>query len=47
MVKGTLFENQGLLGKDELHLTKGDKSIFASQLANLMRRTENDRGGKG
>jgi len=36
---GTLFEDQHLLGRDEIYLTKWDKGIFASRMADLVRRS--------
>ncbi|XP_074975977.1 uncharacterized protein LOC142069262 [Caretta caretta] len=38
---GTVFQEGGVLGRDGLHLTKRGKSIFASRLANLVRRALN------
>ncbi|XP_073193149.1 uncharacterized protein [Lepidochelys kempii] len=38
---GMVFHEGGVLGRDGLHLTKRGKSIFASRLANLVRRALN------
>ncbi|XP_065410850.1 uncharacterized protein LOC135973127 isoform X2 [Chrysemys picta bellii] len=38
---GMVFQEEGVLGRDGLHLTKRGKSIFASRLANLVRRALN------
>ncbi|XP_043402448.1 uncharacterized protein LOC122465802 [Chelonia mydas] len=38
---GMVFHEGGVLGRDRLHLTKRGKSIFASRLANLVRRALN------
>ncbi|XP_067418891.1 uncharacterized protein [Emydura macquarii macquarii] len=38
---GMLFQEEGLLGRDGIHLTKTGKSIFADRLANLVRRALN------
>ncbi|XP_073175776.1 uncharacterized protein [Lepidochelys kempii] len=38
---GMVFQEGGVLGRDGLHLTKRGKSIFASRLANLVRRALN------
>ncbi|CAM5095700.1 unnamed protein product [Natator depressus] len=38
---GMVFQEGGVLGRDGLHLTKKEKSIFASRLANLVRRALN------
>ncbi|CAM5160534.1 unnamed protein product [Natator depressus] len=38
---GIVFQEGGVLGRDGLHLTKRGKSIFASRLANLVRRALN------
>lgn len=35
---GTLFEDQWLLRKDKIHLTKHGKGVFASRMADLVRR---------
>ncbi|KAG6933402.1 hypothetical protein G0U57_019236 [Chelydra serpentina] len=38
---GMVFQEEGVLGRDGLHLTKRGKSIFGSRLANLVRRALN------
>uniref|UniRef100_A0A8C8RI01 C2H2-type domain-containing protein n=1 Tax=Pelusios castaneus TaxID=367368 RepID=A0A8C8RI01_9SAUR len=38
---GMLFQEEGLLGRDGLHLSRKGKSIFGSRLANLVRRALN------
>ncbi|CAM5108087.1 unnamed protein product [Natator depressus] len=38
---GMVFHEGGVLGRDGLHLTKRGKSIFASRMANLVRRALN------
>ena len=38
---GTLFVDQHLLGREGIHLTKRGKGIFASRIADLIRRALN------